>query len=861
MNLMVSYNWLREYLPGLKASPEEVAQKLSLHAFSVERWWRTDEGLENIVIGKIVKIEKHPNADKLRVVMVEVGDVPLFATKKGNVPIVCGGTNLFEGQLVAVALPGAKVRWHGEGEQVEMKITEIRGVKSEGMICAANEIGLEALTLHPLPRGEGEGGGKREILDLTWTKAKPGTPLAKALGLDDTVMEIEITTNRPDAMGMIGLAREVGAILGVKFQIPSTKFQTNPKSQIQKSLEVKVEVPKLCPRYMAVVMEGVKVGPSPWWLKRRLIASGVLPINNIVDITNYVLLEWGQPCHAFDAAKLQHTNNTRNGDEQTRTEIVVRMGKKGEKILALDGNTYDLDENILVIADANPSSSAKQHYGAGRPVAIAGIMGGEETGVHADTMRIVYEIANFDPVTVRRGEHQLGLSSDSSARFNKGLPTQLPEFAAARLAELTKQVAGGEVVQVVDRKPSLGLRPSSPLGRGQGEGNKVKVSPQDISRMIGVEIPATQMKKYLTGLGFKVAGSANKWSVTFPYWREIEAGGLADIAEEVARMYGYHNLPSVLPAGAPPDEPPNIQFAQERMIKEILRGAGLTELYTYSFISADEILRAGLKVENAVALQNPLSSEITHMRPWLGISMLLSIKKNEEAGKMLKFFELSSEYHPRMGELPEERQKLIVSCAGREERDGQHFFGLKGIAEHLAYVLGLSDFSFEKIAKSEKTPWASRYHPGRVLLCKAGRDILGVVGELHPSLLKAYGIEQRVAFLEWEAKVLLPLIGSGRVYRAPLSYPPVKRDIAFVAPKTVEYATLVAAIQQIDPLLHKVELFDLYEGKGVPEGSRSVAFHLSYVSPERTLTAQEAERVHEKLVKMLKDKFGAKIRN
>lgn len=414
---------------------------------------------------------------------------------------------------------------------------------------------------------------------------------------------------------------------------------------------------------------------------------------------------------------------------------------------------------------------------------------------------------------------------------------------------------------------------------------RVKVSPQEVVKKIGVEISGAQMKEYLTRLGFKVSGGAKQWSVVFPYWRTLEADGTADIAEEVARMYGYHKIPGMLPQGDLPTETPNPQFTHERMIKEALRGAGFTELYTYSFVSGDDLARAGFdEARDALAIANPLSGELTHLRPWLGISVLKAVEHNQKEREVLKLFELSAEYHsqgrpstssgskilvpersPKGGvkglpTLPDERQKLIVVSAGREARDGEHFYAIKGAAEHLAEVLSLRDFGYEKVGTT-KAPWVAHYHPARVLLCKSGRDILGVVGELHPQLLRAYGIEHRVAFLEWEMKALLPLVGSGRTYTAPPAYPPVKRDIAFIVSCEVEYSKLHGAIAQIDPLVSHVELFDQYEGKGVPEGHRSLAFHITYSSPERTLTAEEADRVHKNLVRMLEKQFNARVRD
>ncbi|MDO8505359.1 MAG: hypothetical protein Q7S48_02180, partial [bacterium] len=380
------------------------------------------------------------------------------------------------------------------------------------------------------------------------------------------------------------------------------------------------------------------------------------------------------------------------------------------------------------------------------------------------------------------------------------------------------------------------------------------------------------MKKYLIALGFIVKGTAKKWSVAFPYWREVEADGLSDIAEEVARMYGYHLIEGKLPEGILPNELPNQQFTHEHDLKNALCGAGYTELYTYSFVSRQDVSRAGLDPDHdALALRNPLSVEMTDMRPWLGISMLKAVAQNEKEREVLRLFELSAEYHPRGGELPDERQKLIVASAGKQGKNGKEFYDIKGIAEYLARILSIPSFRFEKINAPSKAPWVGRYHPSRVLLCKSGpattgasgasSDILGVVGEVHPSLLRAYGIENRVAFLEWEMKAILPLIGMGRIYQAPSPYPKVLRDIAFLVSKDVEYAVIEKAMRSVDPLIVTVELFDQYEGKGVPEGLLSLAFHISYASSERTLKGEEADKAHLKLSHMLKERFDAKVRD
>ncbi|MFH1193580.1 MAG: phenylalanine--tRNA ligase subunit beta [bacterium] len=506
MNILVSYNWLKEYLKtGL--SPEEFASRVSLSGPSVERInYQEGADLDKIVVGKILNITKHPNADKLRLVEVDLG--------KKKVTVVCGGSNLQGGMKVAVALSGAKVKWHGEGELVELKPTEIRGVKSEGMICAAEEIGLG----EQFPKKD-----EKEILDLSDLGAKPGALLAEALNLKDAIFDIEVTSNRPDMMSVVGIAREAGTILKSSFTMPKIAPLKGKDNGI--SLKIKNDEPELCLRYQAVVIEGVKVAPSPWWLKQKLASAGTRSINNIVDITNLVLWEMGQPLHAFDYEKLA------GGSERSRREvsIVVRRAKKGEKIKALDGVEYKLAENYLLIADGK------------KPVAIAGVMGGELSGVTNGTKTIVLEAASFEPVSVRRTSRALNLRSESSNLFEKGLSTEATTAALARAAELVAQLAGGKIASKIFDLRSKEYKPRT-----------VALSAEKANKIMGVELETEEMADILSRLGFSVSVKGGEIKAKAPYWREGDIAIEEDLIEEIARVYGYHRLPSVLPSGYPP---------------------------------------------------------------------------------------------------------------------------------------------------------------------------------------------------------------------------------------------------------------------------------------------------------------------
>lgn len=809
MNSLVSFEWLKHYVDLKGVKPDEFARQMSLSGPAVEKIYPRVELLDKVMVGKIKKIKKHPNADKLKLVDVDIGK---------KVSVVCGGKNLIEGHLVALAQLGAYVLWHGEGEPVLLEPVEIRGVKSQGMICAANEIGLFDAFPHE----------DYEILDLTELipelKVKPGTPLADALGLSkDVVMDIEVTSNRVDAMGMVGMAREAATILGKKFLWkPKTLPKLNSKSQNSNfKISVKVHDKKLCPRYMAVRIQGVKNGPSPWWMRERLMAAGLNTISLLVDITNYVLLEYAQPMHVFDVKKLKK--------EKEGTEIHVRLAKAREKMKALDGNVYKLDDRTLVIADAKG------------PVAIAGIMGGERSGANGDTTDIIFECATFDPVSVRKASRRINLYSESQLRFEKGLSTEAVPSAMARAVELTTELCGGKITGITD------------VCAGAYKPLAFEVSTKEVDERIGVEIPKSRQIKILRDLGFTVSEKKGKLHATVPWWRDhdIEAG--VDLIEEIARVYGYQNIPAELPVGDLPPRRTDAELVREDKVKQVAKGAGLTEAYTYSFVSDDLYERAGYDPKPALHILNPLTEEFAFMRTSLLPSLLQVVSDNMDRFKEQAVFEVSNVYYPQSKDwknLPDEQLELGCAFLAGDES----FKRAKGFVEHLLSELGIESVSWARL--SQKGFW----HPGRTVQAFYQKKLMATVGEVSPDILGKFKIEGRLAMIDMPLEEVFEHAKTARTYVAPNPFPESKRDVAIVLDEGVEYDDVAREILNTDPLITDVEWFDTYRGEGLPEGKKSVAMHLTIASPEKTLTTKDVDGLLERVVLGLKEKFQALLR-
>ncbi|MFC1787697.1 phenylalanine--tRNA ligase subunit beta [Patescibacteria group bacterium] len=794
MNILTSYNWLKEYL-DTKLSAKEFAELTTNAGNSVEYIYDLKERFANMVVGEVAKLKEHPQADRLQVVETKIG--------RKTVEIVCGGVNLREGMKVAVALPGSKVIWHGQGDWVELHETKVRGVKSHGMIAAAEELGFAKLAQ-----------GENDIWDISeLTKAKPGTALSEALELDDILFDIEVTTNRPDCMSIIGQAREGSAVTRDKFKTPTPpKPPTPPKSLVP--LKVSIKATDLCDKYEAIVIDGVTVGPSPWWLQKHLLLSGHRPINNVVDVTNYVLHEYGQPLHAFDASKIE-------GDE-----IQVRQAKKGEKIAALDDNEYKLTDKMLVIADSK------------KPVAVAGVMGGFETGTTDLTTRIVLEAATFDPVSVRQTSRALNLYSDSSSLFEKGLSTESTGPALARAVELILELCGGQVVTdvVADQQKIY-------------EPKHFNFDPERISSLMGVEVSEKEMKGILERLGFEVT----KGQVFVPYWRAQDIENEVDFVEEIARVYGYDKIPSVLPVGEIPRTAPDPVLLWERRFKEVLRGAGLTETYSYSFASDKELERYSIPLDQAVKLENPLSSDQEYMRPSLVPTMLSTIEANQCRYPEAALFELAPIYLPSSKDIPLHQTMLLIAVY---EKDGyQAFRKAKGILDRLASEFCLTDLELERLENDQ------RFHPGRTAQIKIKDQVLGKIGEVSREFASAFDLDVRTTIIELDFEALVLHCKTLKSYTPIPIYPEVKRDLAFVVPEPVEFDQIEVAMKKTSALLRQVELFDIYRGKGVEEGKKSLATHLSFRLHDRTLEAKEVEQELEQLRKMLQKDFNAIMRS
>ncbi|MFA6522354.1 MAG: phenylalanine--tRNA ligase subunit beta [Patescibacteria group bacterium] len=795
MNILASYSWIKDYLKT-SASAEDFAREVTAKSFSVEHMTFLRDRYEHFVIGVVKSLAQHPNADRLQVLDVDLGG--------RTASIVCGGTNVAEGMKVVVALPGAKVRWHGEGELIELQKTEVRGVESEGMICAPSEMGFEKIACGP-----------KEIWDVSAiTEAASGTSFAEALDLDDTIMDIEVTSNRVDCMGVIGMAREGAVVLGEQLEWTAPAL---PVGGSGKELSVEVESPDLCPRYMAVVVDGVKVGPSPFWLQKRLLLLGERPINNIVDITNFVRLEYGQPMHAFDY------------NELAGHKIIVRPARDGEEFVALDETKHKLRTSHLVIADAEKAQ------------AVAGVMGGLHSGTGESTTTIVFESATFDPISIRRTSRDLNLYSDSQLLFEKGMSVGSPEGALARALELTREIAGGELAsEILDVKAG-----DSPLLHFPIDCKKIR-------EVMGVEVDDRQIYEILEKLGFEIFQKNSEFFANVPYWRDHDIEEAIDLAEEVARIYGYHNIPAQLPSGSPPTTPGDSSLIWEDWTKLELRAAGFTELFSYSFVSQRALEKYDIDPMDAMRIYNPLSSDLTHLRTSLMPSLLEAVEFNEKSSAQALVFELSRIYPKRDHELPDERLELVMAEYGGETPETS-FLKLKGVVEYLGSQTGLS-FSFERLTDDP------HWHPTRSAKILWDGKVVGALGEVDEAYLRAFGIDVSVvaAQLDWET--LIPAMKKHQTYRPAASYPAVTRDLSFIVDEKLPFEDLSAGIRLACPMLDDLLLLDVYRGVGIADGKKSVTLSLALRAPDRTLSSEEVDGIFKTIGELLVNSFGAIMR-
>ncbi|MBC7222845.1 MAG: phenylalanine--tRNA ligase subunit beta [Anaerolineae bacterium] len=835
--MRVPLSWLAEYV-DLTLDVEELAERLTLAGLEVAGIERVgaDWDRDKIFVGEVVAVRPHPNADRLTLVTVRYGE----GLEK---EVVTGAPNLKvgdHGQKVAFAIAGARlIDGHADdGRVLTLKPTKIRGVLSDGMVCSEKELGL--------------GPDHSGILILP-DDAPVGRPLADYLG--DTVLDLDLTPNLARCLSMIGVAREVAALTGQRVRLPSTDWVAEGEA-IAGQVEVEIDDPDLCNRYVAALIKGVQHGPSPYRIQRRLILAGMRPISVIVDITNYVMLEWGQPLHAFDYRRLRNRQGQtvdEAGPDGEPPVIIVRRARPGERIVTLDGVARELTEEMLVIAD-----------GVG-PVAIAGVMGGLDTEVTEATTDILLESANFDFISNRRTAQALRLPSEASYRFGRGVPASLSLPAARRAAEMMRQLAGGTIAQgVVDNYPV----PQKQV--------TVHITPAEVRRILGVDLATDDIVGVLEGLEFRCQVEGDPSSDQAVIHAQVPDHRLdvhipADLIEEVARIYGYDRLPETLMADSLPPQRRNLALEGEELVRDILAGAGLQEVITYSLTNLASVARLNPDgpapdPEGYIRLANPLTAEREFLRQTLMNGLLETAWANLRHEERVALFEVGSVYLPKEGELlPEEPRRVGIVLAGPREplhwqrKDVQplDYFDLKGVVEALLGRLGVQDVDF--VPTEHPT-----FEPGRVALLRHGDATLGVLGEVHPRVREAFDLPEDlpVALAELDLEALLALAQPVPLVEPVSRFEIATEDLAFIVAGDMPAERVRRAIVEAGGrLLRRVVLFDVYTGEPIPPGHKSLAFSLTLQADDHTLTGDEIAQVRQRIVRRVERQLGARLRS
>lgn len=791
MNL--SMKWLNEFVP-VQMPIRDFTEAMTMSGSKVEGYTVEGEKMKRIVVARVLQIDPHPHADKLVVCQLDVG-------QPEPVQIVTGATNLKVGDLVPACLDDSVLP---DGREIHKGL--LRGVESCGMMCSLGELGL---TQHDFPYAIEDG------IFVLQEDCKPGDDVREALGLNDTIVEFEITPNRPDCLSMIGLAREAAATFDQPLRLHEPVVHGGHGSA-KELLRVEIREPELCPVYSARIVKNVRVQPSPRWLRERLRAFGVRPINNIVDITNYVMLEYGQPMHAFDLRFIQDG------------QIVVRRAQAGERITTLDGVDRALTEKQLVIADAQ------------KPVAIAGVMGGEYSGIMDDTTTIVFESACFKGSSIRITARDQGMRTDASARYEKGLDPNNCLPALARACELVELLDAGDVLDDVILCDHI-----------NHEKRRIHFDADWINGFLGTNLTADFMRRALEKLYFTFDGD----ELIVPTYRgDVEHK--ADVAEEVARMYGYDKIPCTrISGGAQGKYTPEQNFTAK--VADTMQALGLSEIMTYSFISPkyyDKIrMPADHPLRRSLVIRNPLGEDTSIMRTTALPSMLEILQKNYNNRNLsAKLYEIANEYIPRgADELPEEKRVLMIGCYG----DGMDFFRLKGMVEELLATLKVSGWDIAAATHE------FAYHPGRCAELTIGGKRFGVLGELHPLVAQNYGIEERVYAAKLNMAALYDHANHAPVYHPLPKFPAVSRDLALICDRATPVRTLEMAIRAGgDGVLESVQLFDVYQGAQIPADKKSVAYRILLRSADHTLSDEEINRTMQQIMEQL-TAVGAVLRS
>ena len=801
-----SLKWIKDLVPGLDCTPQEYMDAMTLSGSKVEGYENMDEDLDKIVIGQVKSIEKHPDADKLVICQVDIGTE--------TIQIVTGAPNVTEGCKVPVVLDGGKVAGGHDGSKTEggikIKKGKLRGVESNGMMCSIEELGSNR-DMFPLAPENG--------LYILPEDAPVGENAVSYLGLDDTVVEYEITSNRVDCFSILGIAREAAATFGKEF-VPPVVPETGNNEDVNDYIKVSVKDDKLCSRYTARVVKNIKIAPSPEWMQCRLRAQGIRPINNIVDITNYVMEEYGQPMHAYDLDTIEDR------------EIVVRRAAKGEQFVTLDGQERTLDDSVLMICDGK------------KAIGIAGIMGGENSMITDNVKTMLFEAACFDGTNIRLSGRKIGLRTDASAKFEKGLDPNTAIEAMNRACQLIEELGAGEVVGgVVDVYPNV-----------KGD-KRIPFEPEKYNKLLGTDIAKETMLAYFSKIDLGYDPASNE--VIVPSWRQdLECD--ADLAEEVARFFGYDKIPTTLPSGEATTGKLTFKLRIEAVAREIAEFCGFSQGMTYSFESPKVydklLLPQDSPLRKAVVISNPLGEDFSIMRTVSLNGMLTSLSTNfNRRNKHVRLYELGNIYLPKqvpVTELPEERMQFTLGMYGEGD-----FFTMKGVIEEFLYKAGMK-------LKPEYDPESGKpfLHPGRQANVVYDGTVIGYLGEVHPTVAANYAIKERVYVAVLDMPEIVSRASFDHKYEGIAKFPAATRDISMVVPKKV----LAGDIEKIfdekgGQFLEKYDLFDIYEGAQIKPGYKSIAYSLSFRAKDRNLEDADITGAMDRIVNAL-ERVGAELR-
>ncbi len=802
--MKVSLSWLKTFVP-LDLTPEELASALTMAGLEVEALSERYDYLETVKVARVVAVKNHPNADRLKLCEVDTG--------KQTVTVVCGAPNVTEGMLSPLALPGTRFP-----NDMVLEKGVIRGVASEGMLCSETELEL------------GSDASGIMALDPSLTV---GQTLSKALNLSDTVFEIDLTPNRPDCLSVIGIAREVAAILKAELSVPKTTLPVSGK-RIHERTSVTVEAPDLCPRYAARMIENITVAPSPFWLQERLRSVGLRPINNIVDITNFVMMEQGQPLHAFDF------------DQLDENRIVVRTAREGEVFTTLDEKERKLSKDMLLICDG------------GKPVGIAGVMGGLNSEIENDTRNVLLESAYFNPASIRKTSKTLGLNTDASHRFERGINSEGTPVALERAAQLIAELGGGNLVDgVIDE---CGELPQPPT---------IELSPRENNRLLGTQHSKEEIRNFLSIIEFHVQDGADDTLLVTPPSFRVDVQRPEDLMEEVARLSGYDNIPTTFPLIPAETRAPSVIIDHRKQLKNMMMGFGFDEAINYSFMDkadCDRLLFDSDDIRrNLVEILNPLTEDQTVMRSSMLPGLLKSAARNiSQQTKTNRLFEIGKVFISKgKTQLPDEIEMLTGIWTGYRFDSSWNladtpcdFYDIKGVVEELFAALKIKNITFT-IMPVDLCPFVKNGFAAQIV---HGNDYLGLVGEVHPQVLKNYDLKQTVFYFELDLNRLYGMIPESHQAKAISIYPAISRDVTVIIDRDIESIRLLDFIRDLnEDLVEQLNIFDIFADDPIPAGKKSVSFRIVYRSHESTLEDGQINDLHKRLSQKVIDQFNADL--